>query len=74
MNSSLQIIGNLLTASPENSGINNKLLSLNKPKGHYSRANFAIIAPLWYAKILLKPTHRFPTNITNQFFSRSRYN
>jgi hypothetical protein len=31
MNSAPQIVGNLPTAAPENSGINNKLLSWNKP-------------------------------------------
>jgi hypothetical protein len=66
MNRRPQIVGNLLTAGGENSGINNKLLSLNNAEWHCSRADFAIMPTPWHAKILLKPAHRFPTNITNQ--------
>ncbi|MDR4603186.1 hypothetical protein, partial [Klebsiella quasipneumoniae] len=42
------------------------------PELHCSRAAFAIMPPPWHAKILLKPAHRFPTNITNQFLAHSR--
>lgn len=65
MNFAPQIVGNLLTAAPENSAINNKLLPWNKAGKHDSRADFAITPRLRYAKILLKQTHLFPTNITN---------
>jgi len=53
MNSCLQIVGNLLMATPENSGMDNKLLLLNNGWRHSTRAAFAINRPIKHAKLLL---------------------